>query len=61
MQAYMYPMLRDDFELVETYQVGWADINTVSVAKGVTKYTRCPGVLDTHVRLRATVHASAAC
>lgn len=22
MQAFMYPMLRDDFELVETYKVG---------------------------------------
>jgi hypothetical protein len=35
MQAYMYPMLRDDFELVETYQVSWGHVNTVRVIKGL--------------------------
>jgi len=35
MQAFMYPMLRDDFQLVETYQVGDAGIRTIQ------SYSRC--------------------
>lgn len=67
MQAYMYPMLRDDFELVEAYQVGWPDVNTVLVCHkyvGLSELYRgykLHQATCTLVERRATAHASAAC